>query len=284
MKIAIFPPKYETGLLTTPDGESVMAYLQIGGQAASVVVIPGINDALALVTDNSTRLARFYRKRAQNQRLLILSRRQPIPEDFSVEKHAEDFVWAVKQLDWGPAVWECCSAGGPAGLWVALKQPEMVKGLILSNAFHRTGEHTRLVLENWLEMIDQERWGDFAWNYIEMTYRQQAVNRNRLLKPLLRLNDEPNYPKRLKNLLSELIDIDQRNMLPNINAPTLVIGGLEDKVAPAEIQREMGDLITNARIRLFPGYGHNHDQENPAYTAQVNKFISRVMAAGEVII
>ena len=40
-----------------------------------------------------------YRKRAFHYRLLLLSRQQPIPSGFSVERHAADYAWAMELLE-----------------------------------------------------------------------------------------------------------------------------------------------------------------------------------------
>jgi pimeloyl-ACP methyl ester carboxylesterase len=159
---------------------------------------------------------------------------------------------------------------------LAARKPEMVKALILSGTLHRTNARTRQVIEHWLELIRQNSWYDFVWSYFAYTYRPQTIRRYRLFKPLfVRMRGAARHPERIQNLLTELLTIDNRRLLPDIQAPTLVIGGQEDRIIPAEIQREMGDLITNSRIKLFPGFGHGNDQENPAYEGEIDKFIHR---------
>jgi pimeloyl-ACP methyl ester carboxylesterase len=265
-------PRYEKGLLTTPDGDRV-PYLTLGDGPVPVVLIPGAGDGLATASDAALRLAYFYRKRAHRYRMLLVSRRQPIPQGFTVEQHAGDYARAMESLGWGASVIECNSAGGPIGQWLAVRRPDLVRGLILSCTLHRTDPHTRAVLERWAELARQERWDELNRSSVEHTFRPQTVEKYRRFFPLVRLLPRPRYPERLERILEGLLDLDNRPILPGIGHPALVIGGEEDRVIPAYVQREMAELIPNGRLKLYPGYGHGNDQENPDYERQVDAFV-----------
>jgi 3-oxoadipate enol-lactonase len=265
-------PRYEKGSLTTPDGDRI-PYLKIGDGPVPVVLIPGAGDGLATVSDAALRLAYFYRKRAHRYRMLLVSRRQPIPQDFTVEQNTRDCARTMESLGWGPSVIECNSAGGPIGQWLVIRRPDLVRGLILSCTLHRTDLHTRAVIGRWTELARQERWDEFNQSSIELTFRPQTVEKYRRFLPLVRLLPRPRYPERMECILESLLDLDNRQILPGIEHPALVIGGEEDMVIPAYIQREMAGLIPNSGLKLYPGYGHGNDQENPDYERQVNDFV-----------
>jgi hypothetical protein len=89
-------PEYEKGRLTTPDGAS-LPFLKIGRGLSPIVLIPGAGDGLQTVADAWLNLVWFYRGRTDEYRMLLLSRRQPIPPDYGVKRHAEDMIWAVEQ-------------------------------------------------------------------------------------------------------------------------------------------------------------------------------------------
>ena len=103
-----------------------------------VIYIPGAGDGLSTVADAALRLAFYFRKRLSSYRMLLLSLRQAILRGFTIEKHADDCLWAVERLGWEFSVVECNSAGGPIGQWVATKRPELVRALIISCSLHRT--------------------------------------------------------------------------------------------------------------------------------------------------
>ena len=114
-------PGYRKGSLRLSDGDRI-PYLILGDGPVPVIFIPGAGDGLRTVTDAVLRLAFYFRKRLSNYRMLLLSRRQPIPRDFTVEQHADDCLWATERLGWEPSLVECNSAGEPIGQWVATKR------------------------------------------------------------------------------------------------------------------------------------------------------------------
>jgi pimeloyl-ACP methyl ester carboxylesterase len=270
-------PHYSKGHLTTPDGAR-LSYVMIGTGLISVTVIPGAGDGLTTVEDSARRLALYYRARAASYRILALSRRQPIPPGYRMDQHADDMIWAWERLNWGPTILECNSAGGPVGQWMAVKWPDLVRGLILSCTLHYTPEHTRRIIEHWYVLARQRRWRELNWSSIEYTFTPRMVARYRLARPFLFLLGGPRDPERLERVLEPLLTLDNRPILPRITCPALVIGGADDKVIPAEVQREMAELIPDSRLKLYPGYGHGNDQENTQYNVEVERFAREVEA------
>ncbi len=267
-------PEFQTGHLSEPDG-AVKPYVTIGTGPLPMVVVPGAADGLVTCVDVALYLAWFYRHRAASCRLLILSRREPIPESFGLEQHAEDMIRTVEELRFGPAVWECISAAGPIGQRVAVKRPDLVPGLILSSTYDYADYRTRKVFQQWLSLAEQAG-GDLLWSMLEPKYRppQDVLSQvdPALLPSASRLRDAG----RLKQILLELLDLDQRALVPQITSATLVIGGQDDRVVPAEVQRQMAARIPGSCLELCPGYGHFNDMENPAYQQIVERHLQAV--------
>lgn len=82
-------PGYRKGSLRLPDGDRI-PYLTLEDGPVSVIYIPGAGDDLSTVTDAALRLAFYFRKRLGSYRMLLLSRRRPIPWGFTIEQHADD--------------------------------------------------------------------------------------------------------------------------------------------------------------------------------------------------
>ncbi|MHB1294608.1 MAG: alpha/beta fold hydrolase [Anaerolineae bacterium] len=274
----MFLPSLKRGLLPTADGAAI-PYVRVGDGPVPVVVLPGAGDGLRTVYDAAWQLAWFYRRRAKQYRFLVLSRRQPLPLDHAISDQARDAIYAVEQLGWGPALWECNSAGGPVGQRVAVQRPDLVRGLVLSSTLHRTCETTRRVIEEWLRLAENGDWSAFTWSSLKHTFRPRSLVFYRLARPLLTLVGRPRHPERVIYVLRELLDMDQSALLPRITMPTLVVGGRDDKVIPAEIMREMARQIPECRMRLYYGYGHGNDLENPAYPQDVDLLAQAVFGA-----
>jgi len=273
----ILPP-FQTGRLSEPDG-SVRPYVAIGGGPTPMVVIPGAADGLRTCVDVALYLAWFYRRRAEHCRILIMSRRQPLPEGFGVARHAEDMIRTVEELEFGPAVWECLSAAGPIGQLAAVQRPDLVRGLILSSSYDHVSPKTKRTPQQWLNIAQQAAGIEAFSALIEQKYRPPVEVMAQIDPALWPPAEAAGDCQRLTNVLTELFELDQRELVSRIQCPTLVIGGEDDKAVPAEVQRDMAARISGALLHLAPGFGHFNDMENPSYQQDVERFAQRVMAA-----
>ena len=271
-------PAFKSGCIQLPGGAAA-PYVLIDGGPTPMVVVPGAADGLRTCVDVAVYLAWFYRERAKSCRLLILSRREPLPADFGMDSHAEDLLGVVERLGFGPAIWECLSAAGPIGQWAAVKRPDLVRGLILSSSYDSVSGRLKESLERWLDIARQGGDRDPFWSLIEPKYRPPPEVLSQLDPVLLEGAMTPRSPERFQNLLTALLDLDQRSLVSQISCPTLVIGGEDDRAVPAEVQREMAGRISGAQLKLFPGFGHFNDMENPEYQPVVIKFAQEAMRA-----
>ena len=70
---------------------------------------------------------------------------------------------------------------------------------------------------------------------------------------------------------------DQRERAHEIRVPTLVLCGIEDKITPPSLSRELTQLIPGARYEPVEGAGHISNLEKPdAFNTLVNAFIRGV--------
>jgi pimeloyl-ACP methyl ester carboxylesterase len=270
-------PKFRAECIELETG-GVKPYVLIEGEGETpMVVLPGAADGLRTCTDIAVYLAWFYRERVKDCRILILSRRDPLPPAFTMQSHAEDMLSTVEQLGFGPAVWECLSAGGPIGQWAAVQRPDLVRGLILSSSYDQVNGRMAKSIQRWLDIAKQSSDRDPFWSMIEPKYRPPSEVLTQLDPAVLQGAATPREPERFENLLTPLLNLDQRDIVAQIPCPTLVVGGEDDRAVPPEVQREMATRIPGAQLQQFPGFGHFNDMENPAYQPLVTKFAQQIM-------
>jgi pimeloyl-ACP methyl ester carboxylesterase len=66
---------------------------------------------------------------------------------------------------------------------------------------------------------------------------------------------------------------DTRDLLPKINAPTLVLWGDADRRSPIHIAEQLHTAIPNARLEIIPEAGHVSNMEQPdSFNARVRSF------------
>ncbi len=165
----------------------------------------------------------------------------------------------------GFALWEACkitqthligiSMGGMICQALAAKYPERVKSLLLISTA-ATVEH--------LQSLDFAPWG----NTLESVLARYAqyltpsfLERNRPLvkaiaKQTLDAIENHGFLEKAQAQHDAIRTLDNRDILAQIKAPTLIIHGLDDAVIPAAAGRELAAAIPEAQIKLIPGAGH----------------------------
>jgi pimeloyl-ACP methyl ester carboxylesterase len=270
-------PAFQTGYIPTLDGART-PYVSIGEGSRTMVVVPGAADGLRTCVQVAIYLAWFYRERTRDSRILVLSRREPLPAGFGIERHADDLIRAADELGARSAVWECLSAAGPIGQRIAVQRPDLVHGLVLASSYDYVSPSTRRALTQWRNIAAHAAGLEAFSESLETKFRPPQEVLARLEPSLLPPPASTPDPDRLTRILDELLDLDQRHLTPRIACPTLVIGGADDRVAPAAVQREMAERIPSSRLELCLGFGHFNDMENPAYPQLIERFAAEVTA------
>jgi len=81
------------------------------------------------------------------------------------------------------------------------------------------------------------------------------------------------HPVGFKLMATALAIADTRDLLPNIQVPTLLIWGEADKRSPLSVAYEMRDAIPGSRLEVISGAGHDCNLEKPdQFNAIVDDF------------
>jgi pimeloyl-ACP methyl ester carboxylesterase len=70
-------------------------------------------------------------------------------------------------------------------------------------------------------------------------------------------------PESLSTQLIVMAEADQRDLLPRIAAPTLLIWGELDARSPLEVARQFEEAIPETKLVVIPGAGHVSNLEQP---------------------
>lgn len=84
----------------------------------------------------------------------------------------------------------------------------------------------------------------------------------------------------MRRVMVKVVNSDLRNVMPKIQAPTLLLWGEEDTATPMRDARIMKKLIPEAGLISFPGAGHFSFLDNPYQSAAVvRRFLTPVPPA-----
>ena len=145
-----------------------------------------------------------------------------VPADASIRSLDDLFHWLVKRLAPGPSHVVAQSMGGVLAVHLALNHPDRVASLVLVAT---SGG------------VDVARLGAADW-------RPEYVASLPLL-PKWFVEDQTDFTERL----------------PQIRAPTLLLGSDADAVSPLSIAKFLAERIPRARLAIVRGGGHAFAQE-----------------------
>lgn len=163
------------------------------------------------------------------------------------------------------------SMGGAIVLWLALHHPELVRALVLISTGARLPVNLSLIEElatqvgfpTAVEKIS-------SWSFssrvepalVENVKRQLLKTRPSVLAGDFRACDR--------------FDLSER--LEEIQVPTLVLVGDEDKMTPERFAEGLAEGIPGAELKIIPGAGHMLPLEQPAAVSHaVRGFLERVL-------
>ena len=81
------------------------------------------------------------------------------------------------------------------------------------------------------------------------------------------------HPIGFRLMATSLANADTRDLLPNIQVPTLLIWGDADARSPLDVAQQLLEAVPDARLVVIPGAGHVSNLEAPVqFTAAVRRF------------
>jgi len=179
--------------------------------------------------------------------------------DFTTEDMAEDAVALLDQLGIERANVLGAFLGGMAAQELAIRHPERVHTLTLVGTFARADARRRMLLELWRDMAGALPYelvikSRLLWTLHDLTFEQRDIL-DAMLKFYLE-RDAPMESKVYARQVEACLAHDTLDRLDRIEAPTLVVCGESDGVAPLPLARQMVNRIPHARLVPIPGAGH----------------------------
>lgn len=192
------------------------------------------------------------------------------PGPYTIERLGRDVIGLLDQLRIAKA--HCCglSLGGIVAMWVATHAPERIERLALCNTAARIGPP-----ELWDARIDAIRNDGVAAIAQAVLGRWFSpaflARRPDLVAPLRQMMERTPADGYI-GCCAAVRDIDQRDSIARIVAPTLVVSGVHDVATPAADGRFLAERIRGSRYVELDAAHLSNIEAAEAFTAAVLRF------------
>ena len=249
-----------------------MYYVSFGTGEKKLVVLPGLSDGLTTVKGKALVLSSPYKKFFRDYTVYMFSRKNKMPEGYSIRDMADDQILAMKILEIDQAYILGVSQGGMIAQYMAIKHPEMVKKLILAVTAPNANVVLGDVVTGWIDMAMCGDHTALMVDTAEKMYSEKFLKKNRKYFPMLARFTKPrSYERFLKNAYA-ILGFDCRSELTKIICPTLIIAGGDDHIAGNEAASELNRAITGSELYVYESLGHGAFEEAKDFYDRVLEF------------
>ena len=194
----------------------------------------------------------------------------------------EDMAAAVLRENDGPLLLCGASMGGMIAMEVARQAPDRIAGLALlgTNAQPESPETYQLRADA-IELFEQGNLRDVLEPNVAFAFHPKQADDAALVQLYLKIVLDAGAGQLIRQNRALMRRPDQRQHLPNVRCPVLVMCGENDLLTPPPMSREIAALVPGAVLRWVPECGHMLTMEKPRFVNAVlgNWLQQFVMAA-----
>jgi pimeloyl-ACP methyl ester carboxylesterase len=256
--------------LTLSDGETV-DYVAVGPTDPDVGPASDLADAPAILlipgADGMKETFRFQVPAlSRRRRVVCASVRRTFSREDTFDRMVDDVAELADEVGLDRFVLLGQSLGGSIAMRFAVRYPERVAGLVLSNTLARVSyDHlglnrallaplamstTRYLPAGIARILAR------AWSRLEVWIYDASPGRERVIDYALWTGPRTVRSSVSKARVARLKEIDLLSQLPSIRSPTLVLKGPRDHYVPPAWSHEIVSLVPGARYQEVAGTGH----------------------------
>lgn len=255
-------------------GNTTMDYIRFGTGGQNLIILPGLGDGLQTVKGTALPMAFMYRIFAKKFTVYAFSRKNALPESCTTRDMARDLAEAMDLLGIRQADVLGVSMGGMIAQHLAIDFPEKVGKLILTVTCARPIPLLTESVEEWMDLARKGDHSAFMDSNLRRIYSDGYYRKNKWMVPLVGKLTKPKSYDRFFIQANACLTHDAFDKLHLIQAPTLVIGGGQDKALGGEASREIAARISGAQLLMYEQWGHGVYEEEKGFNQAVLGFLT----------
>jgi 3-oxoadipate enol-lactonase len=173
----------------------------------------------------------------------------PAVGELSIADLGAGVIDLLDELGLDRVSWCGLSLGGMVGMWLAIHAPDRIDRLVACCTSAQLGSS-----EFWderAELVRREGMAAIADTVVGRWFTSRFADRDRY-RAMLLATDPESYAR----CCEAIRDMDLREELPRITAPTIVIAGAEDPSTPAEHAKRIVARVADSRLLVIPDTAH----------------------------
>ena len=253
--------------------DATMHYIRFGSGTKTLVMLPGLGDGLTTVKGTALPMALMYHSFARDYTVYMFSRRNDLPQGSTTRDMANDLKAALDAL----GITKCdlfgVSMGGMIAQHFAADYPEMVGKLVLCVTCAEPNDTLVESINEWISLARQSNHAAFLDSNLRRMYSDVYYRKNRWMTPILGLLTKPKSYERFFIQAAACLTHNAAEHLPRITAPTLVIGGEQDRALGAVASRAIAAAIPGVKLKMYHELGHALYEEAKDFNHVVLAFL-----------
>ena len=248
-------------------------YVRFGAGSRNLVILPGLGDGLQTVKGTALPMAWMYRMFSKDFTVYMFSRKANLPRDHSTRDMARDLREAMDALNIQKAQILGVSMGGMIAQWLAIDAPEKVDRLILTVTASRPNSILTSSIQEWIRHARQNDHRALMASNLYAIYSDDYCRKNSWMIPVLGVVTKPKSYDRFLIQAEACLNHNAFPCLSSIHAPTLVIGGEQDRALGPDASRELANQIPDAQLKIYSQWGHGLYEEAKDFNQLVYNFL-----------
>jgi pimeloyl-ACP methyl ester carboxylesterase len=190
----------------------------------------------------------------------LIGRKQNLPGDYTFEDMANDYAQMIQREFKKPINIMGVSTGGQIAHYLAADHPDLIQKLIIVSAAYRVSERGAEIENQVAEYVKQEKYSKAFAAMLDLIWTSKLT---RILAKFFtrlfvgKMLGKIKYPNDLLTEIRGDVEMDFKERLKDIKAPTLILCGESDIEYTEDLVRSTAEGIPNAKLILYKGYGHN---------------------------
>jgi 3-oxoadipate enol-lactonase len=201
---------------------------------------------------------------------------------YGMEALVADAAALIEAWGRGSVLFVGLSMGGMVAQGLALRRPDLVRGLALAHTVARYDEAARQTWGTRSDTVRREGMGAVVDTVLARYLTAKVRETQPTVVDAMHATLSSNDPQAYAAACDAIAQVDWLDALPKIDTPTLLIAGAHDIGAPPAAMKHMQARIPGSRLVVLPEASHLGPVEQPdAFWTLIDNFVDPLEARAQ---